>query len=222
MCIRSLPNRVIQQTVYDCPRGIWVSHTQRKPNERPMSEYNFRHKVVTDLCHKYEPEYYEYAVTLKPKFSTWDWWRMSPEDRIEFLKNLWTQIQTQLNSILVNHWRRPSKEPLLVSGTFLMETKTKYRKDTVPHIHGLICLHRTLIPKWVDLLDQPDPNNDVFHMPTLTRGLIDIHDVVIKRPFDVPGWWKYSTKELEKTGELSGFDFSGVPLNALSAADFPH
>jgi hypothetical protein len=171
----------------------------------------FRQQLINDLSHRYEPEYLEYAITLKPKFSTWKWWAMKDEDRIAFMKELWEQIQRQLNSVLVNHWQRPCKEHLLVSGTFLMETKTKKRTDTVPHIHGLMLIHKSLVPKWIDLLERIDDGTDEFRMPTLTRGLIDIHDVEIKRPFDVRGWWKYASKELEANGDIVGFEFSGVP-----------
>lgn len=33
-------------------------------------------------------------------------------------------------------------------------------------------------------------------------------DVEIKRPFDVRGWWKYASKELEVNGDITGFEFS--------------
>ena len=179
-----------------------------------QQQATFRQQLITDLSHKYEPTYYEYAITVKPKFGTWNWWSMRNEDRTAFMKDLWEQIQRQLNSILINHWHRPSKEHLLVSGTFLMEAVTKTRTDTVPHIHGLMLIHKSLIPRWVELLERKYPEMDdvdIFRMPTLTRGLIDIHDVIIKRPFDVSGWWEYASKELEVNGDITGFEFSGVP-----------
>ena len=183
-----------------------------------QQQATYRQQLINDLSHQYEPTYYEYAITLKPKFGTWKWWSMKNEERTAFMKDLWEEIQRQLNSILINHWHRPSKEHLLVCGTFLMETITKKRTDTVPHIHGLMLIHKSLIPRWVELLERIESDKDEFRMPTLTRGLIDIHDVEIKRPFDVRGWWDYASKELEVNGDIAGFEFSGVPAQGHYAS----
>ena len=88
----------------------------------------------------------------------------------------------------------------------MIEKVTKEGELTIPHGHGVICVHRQTIMRFRSLLtnyefDQETKTESCTLTPTILCKTIGIiHSIQFHEIYDLKGWLMYCTKQVEDFG----------------------
>jgi hypothetical protein len=93
----------------------------------------------------------------------------------------------------------------------MIEKVIKEGELTIPHGHGVICVHPQTIIRFRTLLtnyefDQETKTESCTLTPTIVRKTIGtIHSIRFHEINDLEGWLMYCTKQVEEFGYPNGF-----------------
>lgn len=149
------------------------------------------------------------GITVKP--TSWNWNKLSDAKNAEIVKDRYMNLERQLNSIIVKHHMRPCNQQKLLRSHMMIEKVIKEGELTIPHGHGVICVHPQTIIRFRTLLtnyefDQHTQTESCTLTPTIVRKTIGtIHSIRFHEINDLEGWLMYCTKQVEEFGYPNGF-----------------
>ena len=149
------------------------------------------------------------GITVKP--TSWNWNKLSDAKNAEIVKDRYMNLERQLNSIIVKHHMRPCNQQKLLRSHMMIEKVTKEGELTIPHAHGVICVHPQTIMRFRSLLegyecDQHTQTESCTLSPKIVRKTIgSIHSIRFHEIYDLKGWLEYCTKQVEEFGYPNGF-----------------
>ena len=175
--------------------------------------YHLRQQCINEMQQQLN-QYLEHemiAITVKPLFSTSDFWTRTTADNAAFVRDCYLDVERQLNSIIVKNHRRPSKQHLLLKSYHFVEFTKKDLTIECPHSHGILLVHPETTDKLASLMTKSSTNPitgtvsyDLKH--SLLQNLSNqIHSIKLHRLHDVSGWIDYCTKQIERTGYPNAF-----------------
>ena len=144
------------------------------------------------------------GITVKP--TSWNWNKLSDAKNAEIVKDRYMNLERQLNSIIVKHHMRPCNQQKLLRSHMMIEKVIKEGELTIPHGHGVICVHPQTIIRFRTLLtnyefDQETKTESCTLTPTIVRKTIGtIHSIRFHEIYDLNGWLNYCTKQIEDIG----------------------
>ena len=149
------------------------------------------------------------GVTVKP--TSWNWNKLSDDHNAVIVKGRYLNLERQLNSIIVKHHMRPCNQQKLIRSHIMVEKVTKDGRLTIPHGHGVICVHPQTTMRFRNLLegyelDQHTQTESCTLTPKILRKTIGvIHSIRFHEIYDLKGWLMYCTKQIEDFGYPNGF-----------------
>jgi hypothetical protein len=188
----------------------YPTHSQR---------YRLRQQCINEMKQQLN-KYLEHeliAITVKPLFSTSDFWKKTTIDNAAYVRDCYLDVERQLNSIIVKNHRRPSKQHLLLKSHHFVEITKKDLTIECPHSHGILLVHPETSHKFASLLSPASMNPVTGTLSyNLKHSLLQnlsnqIHSIKLHRLHDASGWIEYCTKQIERIGHpnafTTGFDF---------------
>ena len=149
------------------------------------------------------------GITVKP--TSWNWNKLSDDHNAVIVKGRYLNLERQLNSIIVKHHMRPCNQQKLIRSHIMVEKVTKDGRLTIPHGHGVICVHPQTTMRFRNLLegyelDQHTQTESCTLTPKILRKTIGvIHSIRFHEIYDLKGWLMYCTKQIEDFGYPNGF-----------------
>ena len=149
------------------------------------------------------------GVTVKP--TSWNWNKLSDDRNAVIVKGRYLNLERQLNSIIVKHHMRPCNQQKLIRSHIMVEKVTKDGRLTIPHGHGVMCVHPQTTMRFRNLLegyefDQHTQTESCTLTPKILRKTIGvIHSIRFHEIYDLKGWLMYCTKQIEDFGYPNGF-----------------
>ena len=149
------------------------------------------------------------GITVKP--TSWNWNKLSDAENAEIVKDGYMNLERQLNSIIVKHHMRPCNQQKLLGSHMMIEKVTKEGDLTIPHGHGVICVHPQTIMRFRNLLsehsiDEESHTESCTLSPKLLGKTIGIiRSIKFHEIYDLTGWLMYCTKQIEDFGYPNGF-----------------
>jgi hypothetical protein len=187
------------------------------PVDSDYPTHSQRHRLRQQYINEMKQQLNQYlehemiAITVKPLFSTSDFWTRTTADNAAYVRDCYLGVERQLNSIIVKNHRRPSKQHLLLKSHQFVEITKKDSTIECPHSHGILMVHPDTALKFESLLTNPtlDENTGVlsYHLKhSLLQNLSNqIHSIKLHRLHDVTGWIDYCTKQIERIGYPNAF-----------------
>jgi hypothetical protein len=149
------------------------------------------------------------GITVTP--NSHDWNKLSDHKNAEIVKDRYMNIERQLNSIIVKHHMRPCNQQKLLRSQMMVEKVTKEGELTIPHGHGVICVHPQTIMRFRNLLtDYSFDEESQTESCTLTPKILGktmgvIRSIKFHEIYDLKGWLMYCTKQTEDFGYPNAF-----------------
>jgi len=149
------------------------------------------------------------GITVKP--TSWNWNDLPDAENTKIVRDRYLNLERQLNSVIVKHHLRPCNESKLVRSHVMVEKVTKKGELTIPHAHGIICVHPQTIIRFRSLLtDYSFDGETQTESCTLTPKILGktigiIHSIQFHEIHDLKGWLMYCTKQVEDFGYPNGF-----------------
>ena len=154
---------------------------------------------------------YLYGITVKPTSQDWNWEKCTDDQNADHVKEVYRNLERQLNSILIRHHQRPCNHHKWIRSYMVVEKVSKDGTLTIPHAHGVISVHEETDQKFQTLLikfedDQRSGTLSASLPDTITHRLrYQLHSVRLHKITDIFGWLDYCTKQIETYGYPNGF-----------------
>ena len=181
--------------------------------------HQLREQYIREVMHtlNQHPNHHLIAITLKPVFSTSEFWNKSHAESARYVGQCYQQIERQVNSIIVKNHQRANKQHLLLKSHQFVEITNKDNSIECPHSHGILMIHPDVALKFESLLVNPTLNENTGVLSydfkySLLKGLSNqVHSVKLHYLSDVNGWMDYSTKQIARLGYPNAFTTGLMP-----------
>jgi hypothetical protein len=175
--------------------------------------FHLRRKLIDELTEEItsDSSRFLYGITIKPTSYNWSWEICTDEMNANYVKQVYMNLERQLNSILVRHHQRPCNHQKLIKSYMMIEKVTKDGHLTIPHAHGVISVHEQTDQRFQGLLvrfeeDTKSGTLSASLPDTITHRLrTQLHGVRLHKITNLSGWLTYCTKQIEDFGYPNGF-----------------